>query len=121
MEKEKKERMVRAERRPSEKQIETQCLTWLSYQKNLFAFKVKDQVLFADGRYRRASRFAINGVSDIICLIRNGPVLFLEIKREDGKLSFSQKQFQNELERLNHHYFVVRSLDELREIIKKFV
>jgi hypothetical protein len=103
-----------------ERIIEDQGLTWLSYQKNLFAFKVKDQAQFVNGQYRRPSKYCINGVSDIIVMIKNGPVLFIEIKTREGFQSRDQKYFQKICEEMGHRYHLARSLDDIRKIINQY-
>lgn len=101
-----------------EKVIEEQCLTWSSYQKNHFAFKVKDQV--DNSRFFRPAyikKFSINGVSDIIVLMKNGDTLFIEIKSREGQQTKDQKYFQKICEEMGQNYHIVRSLDEYRYLI----
>ena len=62
------------------------------------------------------SRFQIRGVSDIIA-IREGKVMFLEVKTAKGRQTKHQKMFQKRIEENGGHYFVVRSVDDTREAI----
>ena len=59
---------------------------------------------------------AYRGIPDIIA-IKNNRVLFLEIKRPKGKQSEYQKQFQLFIEGQGGEYYIVKSLEDLVEII----
>ncbi len=57
------------------------------------------------------------GVSDLIVLKPNGETIFVEIKTDVGIQSLVQIKFQNKVEELGFKYFVVRSLDDFKELI----
>jgi len=57
------------------------------------------------------------GVSDLIVLLKRD-VIFLEVKTAKGKQSQSQKQFQEDVEKLGFNYHVVRSLDQVIDIFE---
>ena len=57
------------------------------------------------------------GIPDRIA-IKEGRILFLEMKRTGGKLSESQKLFQEKIENAGGEYYVIHSLDELIKILK---
>ena len=97
----------------TEDQIEQQCLQWLNFS-GYFAWKVKDQVAFRDGAYRKPKPFMIPGVSDVIA-IKQGVVYFIEFKSATGTQSVKQKEFQKNIEMQNGNYILARSLDELKE------
>ena len=59
---------------------------------------------------------AYKGIPDIIA-IKNNRVLFLEIKRSTGKQSEYQKQFQADIEGQGGEYYIIKSLEDLIEII----
>ncbi len=85
-------------------------------RRDCFAFKVKDQALQVNGRYRK-NPYAINGVADI-CVFLDSSTMWLEVKTEKGRQSESQKEFQARVERWRGLYHVVRSIDDVREILK---
>lgn len=58
------------------------------------------------------------GVSDLI-LVLNGVVVFLELKAGRNKQQESQKIFERKVKGLGHQYYVVRSLDDVVEILEK--
>jgi len=51
------------------------------------------------------------GIPDFIA-VKEGFVIFLEIKTPEGKLSQHQKEFQKNIEDHNGNYFVCRSLED---------
>lgn len=58
------------------------------------------------------------GVSDLI-LVLNGVVVFLELKAGRNKQQETQKLFEKKVKGLGHQYYVVRSLDDVVEILEK--
>jgi hypothetical protein len=52
------------------------------------------------------------GASDLAIIGRNGWVYWLEVKTPKGKMSETQYDFREEVERCGHVYHVVRSIDE---------
>ena len=58
------------------------------------------------------------GLPDRIA-IKGGRILFLEIKRPSGRLSEEQKLFQANMGNVRGEYYVVRSLEDLIEAIRK--
>ena len=59
------------------------------------------------------------GMSDLIA-VKDGIVLFLEIKTERGKLSSYQENFEIELTRKNCNYRVVRNMEDIEKVVKEF-
>ncbi|MFW5887701.1 MAG: VRR-NUC domain-containing protein [Bacteriovoracia bacterium] len=57
---------------------------------------------------------AFKGIPDIIA-IKNGRVLFLEIKKPTGKQSEHQKEFQKNIEHQGGEYVLVRKLEDLEK------
>ncbi len=53
------------------------------------------------------------GVADLIVVLPDGKVLFLEVKTPTGKQSDNQIKFQNRVESLGHRYVIVRSVDDV--------
>lgn len=52
------------------------------------------------------------GVADLPVMLPGGRVLWLEVKRADGSLRPSQREFRDVCESLGHPYHVVRSVAE---------
>jgi Holliday junction resolvase-like predicted endonuclease len=100
----------------SEFQIEEAILEYLNIM-GYMAWKNHTAGHYDGKKWRRqASRFAINGVSDIIA-IKNGRVSFIEVKTSVGKQSPAQRSFQANLEAQNGSYYLVRSVADVRKLI----
>ena len=58
----------------------------------------------------------LSGVSDLIVVLPNR-ILFLELKTETGQQSDSQVEFSCIISVLGFEYYVIRSIDEFKNII----
>ena len=54
------------------------------------------------------------GTSDIICIMPNGKVAWIECKTATGKQREAQIRFQNMLESMGHKYYIMRSVDYVK-------
>ena len=59
----------------------------------------------------------LSGVSDLIVVLQ-GKVLFVELKLPTGRQSKAQIDFQDRVNDLDHPYFIIRSLEEFKILIK---
>ena len=59
------------------------------------------------------------GVSDLIYLSDSGPV-FIELKAGRNTQSDAQKEFEQVVTALGHHYHLIRSFDEFRNVINSY-
>jgi len=57
------------------------------------------------------------GMSDLTA-VKDGKVLFIEIKTETGKLSDNQLVFQKEIESRGGNYLVIRSVEQIIAYVK---
>lgn len=84
---------------------------------NFLIFSVPNEAI-----YRRREYFhqlgALSGVSDLV-IVTDKRVLWVECKSDTGRQSTEQRQFQSIVENLGYHYYIVRSLDQFKEIIKQ--
>lgn len=60
----------------------------------------------------------LNGVADLEVILPN-KVLFIELKTAIGKQSPDQIVMQQKLTELGHSYYLVRSLEEFKQVISK--
>jgi len=58
----------------------------------------------------------LSGASDLIVLMKNR-CIFVEVKTEIGKQSDKQKDFEKTVTDLGFEYYLVRSLEQFKEII----
>lgn len=57
------------------------------------------------------------GVADTHILFPNGKIIFVEFKTQTGKQRQEQKDFQLQVEALGFKYYIVRSVEQFKEII----
>ena len=60
----------------------------------------------------------LSGVSDLIVVLKE-EILFVEVKNEKGKQSPKQKLFESQVNRLGYKYYLVRNLEEFKNILNK--
>jgi hypothetical protein len=103
-----------------ESAIERDILRWLNDGGRCYAFKVHSVGMFdsTTGNFRKSSPFAVNGISDVIC-VRDGRVMFLEIKRPGGKQSGDQIKFMKAVRSKGVLYEVLTSVDDAEELIER--
>jgi len=103
-----------------ESAIERDILRYLNDGGRCYAWKVHSVGVFdsGSGSYRKSSPFAVNGISDVIA-IRDGQVLFLEIKTPHGKQSQDQIKFQKAIRSKGGVYEILTSVDDAEELIEK--
>lgn len=58
----------------------------------------------------------LQGVSDLVVILPN-KVLFVELKTERGKQSKSQKEFEVKINSIGYEYYIIRSLEDFKELI----
>ena len=56
------------------------------------------------------------GVSDLV-VVMYGRIIFLEVKAPKGKQQPSQKEFEEEVKKRGFEYYVVRSIEDVQEIL----
>lgn len=59
-----------------------------------------------------------SGAPDLLVFLSNGVTYHVEVKTPTGKQSESQINFESRLKQLNHKYFVVRSLEEVSQLLE---
>jgi len=59
------------------------------------------------------------GVADLCCMLPDGKVLWLEVKLTNGVQSDAQQVFENVCKRLNHRYFIVKSVDDMLTLLQR--
>lgn len=57
------------------------------------------------------------GVSDLIVLLENNKILFIELKIEKGIQSQAQKDFEIKVSLLGYEYHIIRSLEQFKTIL----
>ncbi len=65
--------------------------------------------------FKAMPKYSMNGIPDII-VIHQGFFIGLEVKREKTKQSPSQIEFEKRCKEAGGEYYVVRSIDDVKEI-----
>lgn len=67
----------------------------------------------------RAIKLCPPGTSDILVIMPEGKIAWVECKTLTGKQHIAQKNFQAQLEAMGHKYYVCRSREKAIEIFSK--
>ncbi len=105
----------------TETQIQSSIIDYLQVLENqgkLFLHRVNNMGVYDPKRkaYRVFPKGAKKGFPDII-VIKNGFLIGLEVKTGKGEQSVNQIEIEKEFKKHGAAYYVVRSLDEVIEIV----
>lgn len=102
----------------SEKQIQNEIMRWLATLHDVGRFFEADVGLakYEDARgRRRAVQFGTKGQGDIWGIVNGGLHVEIEVKKEDGRQSKAQKNFERMIVRFGGLYILARSVDDVRQ------
>lgn len=116
--------MVPIKKLPLEKDIQRECCEWLD-KEGFFFWRSNNIPVFGQNNggnrtFRSMGKYSPKGIPDII-LIYNGKFIALEIKRPKAKLRPDQEVFQARCADNGAKYFVIHSLDELKEVYTDYI
>jgi hypothetical protein len=63
----------------------------------------------------------MRGVSDLIVHLPNGLCVMVEVKNDKNDQDTAQKKIEAKMKAINSNYILVRSLEDFKEQIKKFL
>ena len=97
-----------------ESDIQKSCIDYLKY-KNIFCFKIANTGTFkkATGSYIPSQT---KGIPDLVMHL-HGEVRYVEFKTPTGRMSEHQIAFKEECDKARIYYYIIRSLDELVEVV----
>jgi hypothetical protein len=87
---------------------------------NLLSFRRIHSMPVIRGNGGFSKNIDMAGMEDLQIYLPAGVTLHVELKTNTGKQSDRQIERENELKTLGHHYFVVRSLDQLVILLETF-
>lgn len=99
--------------------IQSAIIDYLALRKHFFVrLNNIPPVQHVNGKmvFRRMPKGSMLGLPDIIVLTDGGFAVFLEVKNEKGKQSGNQKEFQRRCQEVGCEYYLIRSVDQLKEI-----
>ena len=108
----------------TEDQLQADIYKWYNNNFCLKTHKPRHSIFAVPNGGLRTKREAVKlkatgvraGVSDLI-VIQPNRVLFVELKKTNGRQSDNQKEFENIVNNLGFEYYVVRSLEEFKSIL----
>ena len=59
----------------------------------------------------------LKGASDLIVILPNGKIMFVELKQPKGIQSLEQKDFESRVKILGFEYHIIKSLEEFKILI----
>jgi len=98
-----------------ETNIQTTICEYLALKKYFFWRQNTQPAVQTTGgqwTFRRMGKYAMRGVPDIF-IIKNGTIIFLEVKSAIGQLSEGQIEFKKKCEEQKVRYHLVRSLEDV--------
>jgi len=102
-----------------EKDFEREALDYLNKRGDFFSWKNNNTGIYDQqaGVFRSKSLYDLKGQPDVIACKNDGTVYFLEFKKPGGRLSPDQKAFSEKLKKMNHKYFVVTTIEDVKRAL----
>ena len=106
--------------RDSESKIQSDCVRWYTNTYCLAHHSPRCIIWHTpnENQHKHTNLGVLGGVPDL-CLIHMGQLIFIEMKDEKGKLRPAQLDFKKRVEAHGFKWFLCRSLESFKEIIKK--
>lgn len=86
------------------------------------AYSIGNTKKIKDTLSRTMAKFKLTGfkkgVADVHLCFPNGKLVYIEFKTATGTQRPEQKEFQQQVEALGFKYYIVRSLEEFKSIVK---
>lgn len=106
-------------RKKTEHEIQKSVVRWFKKNyPNYIIFSTNNEATFKNQYFLESG--VLSGVSDLVVILPN-KVLFVELKTERGKQSKSQKEFEVKIKSLNYNYYIIRNLENFKELIKSIL
>lgn len=101
-------------KKEKETDIQNTICDYLALKKYFF-WRQNSSGSFQNGHFVRLPKYSMAGLPDII-IIHDGFFIGLEVKTGKGKQSDTQKEFEKKCKEAGAEYYVVRSIEDLKEI-----
>lgn len=101
--------------------IQDQIINYLKIRR-LYVWQNKTQGTYDPVKkiFRTPGKYHLNGVADILGILPDGKFLAIEVKTKTGRLSEHQRQFLENIKRMNGIAFVARSLEDVYENLQGY-
>jgi hypothetical protein len=107
----------------TEAKIQQDCYVWFNnnyclekHENRSIMFSVPNENI--GSQQRKVNTGLLRGVSDTI-IIHKGICMFVEFKTVTGVISVYQKEFKSRLEMQGYKYYIVRSLEQFKQLINE--
>ena len=97
-----------------EERVQHELVMWMQ-SRGIYFFSVPNEATKGKGNF--AATGMRPGVSDLVVVLPDGRVVFVEVKNEVGQQRPAQKLFEQKVTDLGHQYVVVRSVEELKKVL----
>lgn len=106
-------------RKKTEHNIQKSIIRWFRKEyPEYIIFSTNNEACYNNSYFLESG--VLQGVSDLVVILPN-KVLFVELKTERGKQSKSQKEFEVKIKSLNYNYYIIRNLENFKELIKSIL
>lgn len=102
-------------RTETESDIQSSICDYLAYRKHFFWRCNNVPAPLASGGFRALPKYTPRGLPDII-IVKDGWFVALEVKKKGTYQSKEQKEFEANVKAAGGEYYVVRSIDDVREV-----
>lgn len=99
----------------TETQIQSAICDYLARRKHCFFRLNNIPAPLPGGGFRALPKYTPRGLPDII-VIKDGWFIALEVKKKGGSQSKEQKEFERQVKDASGEYYVVRSIDDVKEV-----
>lgn len=104
----------------TEDYLQNQCWIWFTNNhrdKGLFVAIPNDESNPVQSKRKRLTgRF--KGAADVVLILNQGRVVWVEFKLPKGRQSEAQIRFESLVTELGHQYHVCRSIEQFKELVK---
>lgn len=102
-------------RKKTEHIIQKSIVRWFKKEfPEYIIFSTNNEACYRNSYYLEGG--VLQGVSDLVVILPN-KIIFVELKAERGKQSKSQKEFELKLKSIGYEYYIIRSLENFKDLI----
>ena len=102
-------------RKKTEHNIQKSIIRWFRKEyPEYIIFSTNNEACYNNSYFLESG--VLQGVSDLVVVLPN-KIIFVELKTNKGIQSKNQKQFQTKLNSIGYEYYIIRSLEDFKELI----
>ncbi len=107
-------------RKQTEDYLQNQCWIWFlnNYGKKAIFCAIPNDERDPVASRRKRLTGRVKGAADVMLILNEGRIVFVEFKLPKGRQSDAQRIFEQRVNDLGHRYFVIRTLDDFKQLVK---